>query len=63
MEKCEFFLSKIKYLGQVIDEKDGTSDPNRGDAIKYITAPTNVATLQSFWGLANTIAIYQICIY
>ena len=36
MEKCEFFLSKIKYLGQIIDKKDRTPDPNRADAMKYV---------------------------
>ena len=53
MEKCDFFLPKIQYLGQVIDEKGRTPDPNQGDVIKYMTAPTNVAALQSFWGLAH----------
>ena len=47
------FLSKIKYLGQVIDEKGWTPDPNRADTIKYMPTLTNVAALQSFWGLAN----------
>ena len=51
MEKCEFFLSKIKYLGQVI-ENGRTPDPNRADAIKYMPALNNVAALQSFLGLA-----------
>ena len=49
----EFFLSKIKYLGQVIDEKGRTPDPNQADAIKYMPTQINVAALQSFWGLAN----------
>ena len=53
MEKYEFFLSKIKYLGQVIDENGRTPDPNSADAIKYMPALTNVPALQSFWGLAN----------
>ena len=53
MEKCEFFLSKIKYLGHVIVVKGGTPDPDRVDAIKYIPAPTNVTALQISWGLAN----------
>ena len=48
-----FFLSKIKYLGQVIDEKGRTTDPNPVDEIKYMPALTNVAALRSFWGLAN----------
>ena len=46
MEKCEFFLSKIKYLGQVIDENGRTPDPNWADVIKYMPALTNVAALQ-----------------
>ena len=53
MEKCEFFLLKIKYLGQVIDEKGRTPDPNRADTIRYMPAPTNAGALQSFWRLAN----------
>ena len=53
LEKCKFFLPKIKYLGQVIDEKGRTPDPNQADAIKYMSAPTYVASLQSFLGLAN----------
>ena len=53
MEKCEFFRSKIKYLGQVIDQKGRTPDPNWADTIKYVPTPTNVAALQSFLGLAN----------
>ena len=53
MEKCEYFLSKIKYLGQVIDEKGWTPVPNQEDAIKYMPAPTNVAAFQSFLELAN----------
>ena len=58
MEKCVFFLSKIKYLGQVIDEKGRTLDPNRADTIKYMPIPTNVAALQSFWGLTNSYNSY-----
>ena len=59
MEKCEYFLSKIKYLWQVIDEKGTTPDSNRTDAMKYMPTPTNIAALQSFWGLAN---YYNSCI-
>ena len=49
MEKCDFFsLSNIIYLGQVIDQKGRTLDPNRADAIKYMPTKTNVAALQPF---------------
>ena len=47
------WIFSIKYLGQVINEKGRTPDPNRADAIKYMPAPTNIAVLQSFWELAN----------
>ena len=57
MEKWEFF--SIKYLGQVINKKGRTPDPNREDTIKYMPAPTNVTALQSFWGLDN---FYNCCI-
>ena len=53
MEKCEFFQSKIKYLGLVINKKGRIPDPNWADLIKYMPTLTNVAALQSFLGLAN----------
>ena len=58
MEKYEFFQSKIKYLGQVIDKKGKTPDSSRADEKKYMPAPTNVAALQLFRELANNYNIY-----
>ena len=51
--KCEFFLKKIKYLGQIIDKDGRRPDPERSLAIKDMPEPHNVTTLQSFLGLAN----------
>ena len=34
--KCEFFLDKIKYLGQIIDKNGRRPDPERSIAIKKI---------------------------
>ena len=51
--KCEFFLRKIKYLGQIIDENGRRPDPERAAAIKDMPAPKNITSLQSFLGLAN----------
>ena len=48
-----YFLSKIKYLWQVLDVKGRSPDPNWVDTIKYMPTPINVAVLQSFWGMAN----------
>ena len=63
MGNCEFFLPKIKYLGQVIDEKGRTPDPNRMDTIKYMPTPTNVVALQSFLELANYYNSYMLNIH
>ena len=51
--KCEFFLKRIKYLGHIIDENGRKPDPERSTAIREMPAPNNVASLQSFLGLAN----------
>ena len=51
-------IFSIKYPGQVIDEKGRTPDPNRADAIKYMPAPIDVATLQLFGGLTNNYNSY-----
>ena len=51
--KCEFFLDKIKYLGQIIDKNGRRPDPGRSIAIKNMSEPHNITTLLSFLGLAN----------
>ena len=50
IEKCEFFLSKIKYLGQITDEKGRRTDPSRVNTIKNMPTPTNLMFLQLFLG-------------
>ena len=57
-DKCEFFMKEIKYLGQVINVDGRKPDPQRSEAIKKMPAPTTVAQLQSFLGLAQYYAIY-----
>ena len=47
-EKCEFFIKKIKYLGQIIDIVRRKLDPERAKAIKNMPAPHNEAKLQPF---------------
>ena len=46
-------LPKIKYLGQIIDEKSWRTNPSRANIINNIPAPTSVLSLQSFLGLAS----------
>ena len=54
-----FHGKKIKYLGHFIDRDGRSPDSDRAAAIKDMPAPNNIATLQSFLGLAN---YYQISI-
>ena len=51
--KCDFCMNKIKYLGHIIDKDGRHPDPERATSIKHMSAPDNVTTLQSFFGLAN----------
>ena len=52
-KKCELLMSRIKYLGQVIDEKGRRQNLSRSIAIKDMSALTNLTTLQAFLGFAN----------
>ncbi len=51
--KCDFCMNKIKYLGHIIDKDGRCPDPEKPTAMKDMSAPDNVTTLQSFLGLAN----------
>ena len=53
-----FFVEKIKYLGHIIDKDGRRPDPERAAAIKDIPAPHNIASLESFMGLANYYQIF-----
>lgn len=51
--KCEFFLSSVEYLGQVIDEKGLHTAPSKTAAIVDAPPAQNVSQLRSFLGLLN----------
>ena len=57
-EKCEFFMSEIKYLGRIIDSDGRRPEPARTEAIKHMPTPKNVVMLQAFLGLTNYYGIY-----
>ena len=42
-EKCEFFMTQVKYLGQIINENGRQPDPERAEAIKGMPSPNNIA--------------------
>ena len=58
LEKCEFCMNKIEYLGQIIDHEGRRPNPKRTGAIKNIPIPDSVTKLQSFLGLANYYNFY-----
>jgi hypothetical protein len=53
LEKCTFFMDKIRYLGVIIDKDGRRPDPKKIEAINRMPAPTDVASTRSFLGLLN----------
>ena len=51
--KCTFMLSKIEYLGQVIDESGLHPTQEKVKAIQEAPEPRNLAELRSFLGMIN----------
>jgi hypothetical protein len=52
LDKCEFWLEEVQFLGNVIN-KDGVAvDPSKVEAVLKWKRPTNVTEIQSFLGLA-----------
>ena len=52
-EKCKFFMKRIKYLEQIIEENGRRPDPERPEAIKNMPSPNNVINLQVFFRLGQ----------
>nr|CAD2188177.1 unnamed protein product [Meloidogyne enterolobii] len=53
LDKCEFGLSEIKYLGFFISEKGIRPDPKDLESIDKINPPTNLKELRAFLGAVN----------
>nr|GEX37921.1 putative reverse transcriptase domain-containing protein [Tanacetum cinerariifolium] len=51
--KCEFWLSKVKFLGHVIDSKGIHVDPSKIEAIKDWKSPKTPTEIRQFLGLAD----------
>ena len=52
-KKCEFFKSKIAYLGHIISSKGKETDPKKVEAVKNWTVSKTVTDVQSFLGFTN----------
>lgn len=53
MVKCEFFQSKVKYLGHVMSGEGISIEPSTIQAIMDWLAPTNVGEVRSSMRLAG----------
>ena len=52
-DKCQLFLSSIKYLGYIFDANGRHPDPENIRAIQQMPAPHDITTLRSFLGLIS----------
>ena len=53
IEKCQFAVQEIEYLGCIVSYKGIRTDDSKIAAIKDWPEPRSVADIQSFMGLAN----------
>ncbi|GJT14151.1 putative reverse transcriptase domain-containing protein [Tanacetum coccineum] len=51
--KCEFWLSKVQFLGHVIDSEGGHVDPAKIESIKDWASPMTPTEIRQFLGLAG----------
>ena len=51
--KCEFFKTKITYLGHIVLSKGIETDPRKVDAVRNWTVPKTVTDVRSFPGFTN----------
>ena len=51
--KCEFFKSKITYLGHIVSAAEIETDPKKIEAVKDWTVPKTVTDIHSFLGFTN----------
>ncbi|XP_006854885.2 uncharacterized protein LOC18444659, partial [Amborella trichopoda] len=52
-EKCEFWMTEVKFLGHVLSQDGITVDPAKIDSILQWERPKNVTEVRSFLGLAG----------
>ncbi|GJS12959.1 putative reverse transcriptase domain-containing protein [Tanacetum coccineum] len=55
--KCEFWLSKVQFLGHVIDSEGIHVDPAKIESIKDWASPKNPTEIRQFFGLAGLGAV------
>ena len=51
--KCEFFKTRITYLGHIVSSKGIETDPKKVQVVKNWTIPKTVTDVRSFLGFTN----------
>ncbi|XP_071688627.1 uncharacterized protein [Rutidosis leptorrhynchoides] len=52
-EKCDFFVSKVVFLGYAVSEEGISMDPSKVEAIRSWPSPFSITEVRSFHGLAS----------
>ena len=55
-DKCQFVIIRIKFLGQVLNKKGISPDPDKVQAIRNLTSPTNISEIRPFLGMINQLS-------
>ncbi|GBG77448.1 hypothetical protein CBR_g23897 [Chara braunii] len=53
LEKCQFFLTTISFLGHVVTDKGLQPDPQKVAAVRDAPVPTTITQVRAFLGLAS----------
>ncbi|KAL5545109.1 hypothetical protein UlMin_008893 [Ulmus minor] len=53
LKGCDFWLSKVHFLGHVVSKEGVSVDPAKVEAVSKWAAPTSVTEIRSFLGLAG----------
>ncbi|KAL5583538.1 hypothetical protein UlMin_015980 [Ulmus minor] len=53
LEKCDFWMTEVKFLGHVISQEGISVDPSKIKAVLQWEQPRNVSEIRSFLGLAG----------
>ncbi|XP_073041935.1 uncharacterized mitochondrial protein AtMg00860-like [Primulina eburnea] len=48
--KCEFWLDRVAFLGNIVSHDGIEVDPNKVEAVKYWPVPKNVTEIRSYLG-------------
>ena len=57
-DKSHFFLTRVKFLGHIIEKNTITPLNSRIDAIQKLQLPSNTKKIQEFLGLLNFLSKY-----